>query len=447
MVPPMDEGQDPRARVGSAGALMAWAIVGLCVAAAMWVALSRPAPDASPPTGSAGLSPLELQVRAAVGAYHLSPMLAPPLLEQLDAAHADAGRRLHLAVAAGEVTGPEEARRRLDALAEETGLATDVATLDRLYREGPGAIDDRERAWLRARLGWSAELALVHGLPPTDPARAAVLAQARRTLGGLAIANLLAIGLLVGAIGSGIVLLLRWRRGRLRAAYPTPLLVAVRHPSACIEGFALYLVTYTAFSIVTPLLMPGLGLSGAWLYLPMVPLVLFATVRRGMAWKDLRQAIGWHRGRGVLREVGAGIVGWLAALPLIALALVAAQALVRHYPATHPIEQVLADADRETLLWMVALASGFAPVVEETMFRGLLFHHLRTRWAWLPAALLTSVVFAALHPQGVAALPALTTIALVMAALRAWRGSLIAPVTAHALNNGVVLVVVILLRD
>jgi hypothetical protein len=95
---------------------------------------------------------------------------------------------------------------------------------------------------------------------------------------------------------------------------------------------------------------------------------------------------------------------------------------------------------------MLALASGFAPVVEEIMFRGLLFHHLRTRWAWLPAALLTSGIFAALHPQGVAALPALTTIAMVMAALRAWRGSLIAPIAAHALNNGVVLAAFVLIQ-
>ena len=447
----MQEAPDQHTRSARSGAIVAWGIIALSVIAALASAFLAPGRHAPEPGSRVGLTERELQLRAAVAAHQLAPTLGGTVLAGLDDAMDEPGEQLHLVVLAGEMLGASEALTRIDRLTGDGLLPNDRELLGRLYRDGPSSLGDEDRGWLRARLGWSAELALVHGLAANDPARATVLAQAARTGRALAIANGVIITLLLGGIGAGILLIVRWRQGRLRAAYPTTVLVAVRHPSACLEGFAVYLLGYTAFGLLVGALtaqglIPDLGLSAAWLFLPVVPLVLLATVRRGMAWKDLRQAIGWHAGRGVLREIAAGVVGWLAALPLIAAALVVAQLLARHYPASHPIEQVLAGADQATLIAMLALASVFAPLVEETMFRGLLFHHLRTRWAWLPAALLTSAIFAALHPQGVAALPALTTIALVMAALRAWRGSLIAPIAAHALNNGVVLVVVVLMR-
>ena len=447
----MDDAPDQRTPAARSGGMVAWAIIGLCVAVALWSAFIHPERHGPQPGTSGGLSPLELQVRAVVGADQVSSALGATLLKQFDAELTRSGERLHLVVVAGEVVGPADALTRLAALVDDAALVADRELLGRLYRDGAGSLREEERTWLRARLGWTAELALVHGLPSSDSGRVAVLAQASRTTRALAIANGMIAALVLGGSVAAIVLIVRWRQGRLRAAYPTPLLVAVRHPTACIEGFAVYLLTYTAFgmlvhSLVAYALIPDFGMSAVWLYLPLVPLMLIATVRRGMTWKDLRQAIGWHTGRGVLREIAAGVLGWLAALPLLVAALFVAMLLNRYYPASHPIEQMLAGADAATLFALLAVASVFAPLVEETMFRGLLFHHLRTRWAWLPAALLTSGIFAALHPQGVAALPTLTTIALVMAALRAWRGSLIAPVAAHALNNGVAVMVVVLLQ-
>jgi len=49
------------------------------------------------------------------------------------------------------------------------------------------------------------------------------------------------------------------------------------------------------------------------------------------------------------------------------------------------------------------------------------------------------------HPQGWIAVPALSAIAMVLAALREWRGSLIAPMAAHALSNFIVLTLALLL--
>jgi len=73
--------------------------------------------------------------------------------------------------------------------------------------------------------------------------------------------------------------------------------------------------------------------------------------------------------------------------------------------------------------------------MEETMFRGIFLHHLRQRWSWIASASVVSLIFAMLHPQGWVAIPALASIAMVLGALREWRGSLIAPMAAHACNN------------
>jgi membrane protease YdiL (CAAX protease family) len=47
------------------------------------------------------------------------------------------------------------------------------------------------------------------------------------------------------------------------------------------------------------------------------------------------------------------------------------------------------------------------------------------------------LIFAALHPQGFLAIPALASIGMGFSLLREWRDSLIAPMVAHAINNGI----------
>jgi len=111
--------------------------------------------------------------------------------------------------------------------------------------------------------------------------------------------------------------------------------------------------------------------------------------------------------------------------------------------ASSPIVQELSGGPWR-LAGLYAMACIFAPFMEETMFRGILFHHLRQRWSWVVTAGIVSVIFAMLHPQGWVAVPALTAIAMVLSALREWRGSLIAPMAAHACNNFLVLTLALL---
>ena len=96
-------------------------------------------------------------------------------------------------------------------------------------------------------------------------------------------------------------------------------------------------------------------------------------------------------------------------------------------------------------LQVILLARVIAPIVEETMFRGVLYRHLREAshaWRWLPSVIfsgtVSSFIFAIVHPQGIVAVPVLMALAYGFVIAREWRGTLIPAIVGHALNNGVV---------
>ena len=83
-----------------------------------------------------------------------------------------------------------------------------------------------------------------------------------------------------------------------------------------------------------------------------------------------------------------------------------------------------------------------APIIEETMFRGVLFRYLRDRtggWSRFSsvafAAVFNGLIFASVHPQGLIGIPVLTALAVGFSLVRQWRHSLMAPMIMHALNN------------
>jgi membrane protease YdiL (CAAX protease family) len=91
----------------------------------------------------------------------------------------------------------------------------------------------------------------------------------------------------------------------------------------------------------------------------------------------------------------------------------------------------------------VLLAVVWAPISEEMMFRGLLFPGLSAWLRWVLGALGGAFIFAVIHPQGWAGVPAIMALAMAFSLLRMWRQSLIAPMTAHALNNGILCVLLL----
>jgi len=95
--------------------------------------------------------------------------------------------------------------------------------------------------------------------------------------------------------------------------------------------------------------------------------------------------------------------------------------------------------------WQLALiASVIAPAVEEFVFRGLVLRRLvGSRGLW-PGILITSAIFALLHPQ---ALLGAFVIGIVLALLYLSSGSLLLSILAHAINNSVVSLGILLMSS
>lgn len=89
------------------------------------------------------------------------------------------------------------------------------------------------------------------------------------------------------------------------------------------------------------------------------------------------------------------------------------------------------------LLWSISIVI-VAPVVEEVIFRGLVFRALRTRWNFVPTLALTGLAFAAFHFDA-ATLPPLMVTGAFFAYAYERTGSLWGAIVPHAGLNALVL--------
>jgi membrane protease YdiL (CAAX protease family) len=317
-----------------------------------------------------------------------------------------------------EALGAERARAELEKLARTLSADPDFGTLWRIYGEdAPPAPDE---GFVR-RNGWFARLALSKGLPDDHPLRRDLLVGARRTFLGSSLAVLGALAALV----AGMVLLplgiSRLARGALRFAYEPP-------PRAPVD--VVWLQT-------TALLLAGVIVTafvGAWFMWALV-LVPLWPLARGVGPAEWRAGLGLVRGRGIAREAAAGLVGYLAGTPVYAAGYLATFLLARSFGEAvhHPAVDEASDASAHLHLFLATCA--WAPLVEEAVFRGAFQRYLRPRMSRVVTAALVGLVFAFVHPQGWAAIPALMAIGGWFALLREWRGTLIPSVVAHAMHN------------
>jgi membrane protease YdiL (CAAX protease family) len=489
--------------------LLAWLIILAVVALVVWGQLGRrAAEEPNAPAASAHRQlPLELQARVLVGTTAIqgksSSGSADPA-KQVEALNTGSGdQRLCAAVIAGELLGPEAAHKQLaamqGALAERhIPLTLEQEKLRRLllhlytdYKaarwNGP-SVGESEREVLRRELGWFGELALAPAAGPDKVARAAVLAPAQRTaltgiIFGLGFVVVAAAGLL-----ALFLLLVFLTNGRCRARFQTG------SPAGGIyaETFALWLVLFGGLSLLvyrfrlTEYGILLLGLPG------LISLLTLAwPVLRGYSWRQVRREIGLggeprgvsprlacsNRGLAplgsprVVRELVFGLITYAMALPLLVVGLLVMLLLVRVQsvlggaggPGTpldpgdmpsHPIVDVLVNASGWQRAQLFILACVIAPLVEETMFRGVLYRHLREATSrlslfvsFLLSATVVSFLFAVVHPQGFLAIPVLMALAYAFALAREWRDTLLPSMVAHGLNNGVAFTIFLLLMS
>jgi membrane protease YdiL (CAAX protease family) len=446
---------------------LAWLI--FVVAVVFWT-LILPRLRQSAPEAERGREPLQdatmrLQARTLLGTGYLLHQSGPDLYPQAQAMldHGPYGQRLRFVTLAGELEGPAEARKQLarlkrerreealDATGEEMRL-TDL--LERLYEDyedsrlDAPSLSESDRAELRRGLGWFGKLALAPEGGPDAAARREVLDSARRA----ALATLGSAGGVVLLIGAGVVVLvvlgILLGQGRLRGG----LRVGSPYGGVYAETFALWMVAYPALgfalglmaSAETWLLFNGLGMLASLA-------VLFWPVARGVPWDRLRRDLGLVLGRRPAAEPLLGLAGYAGTWPVLIVPLILVllfTQLVKRFgwepiEPTHPVVGPVLSGDWWVRAQVLLVACVGAPLVEETMFRGLLYRHLReasVRFGRVAgvffSAGLTSFVFAVIHPQGLLGIPVLATLAFGFALMREWRGTLVPSMVAHAVHNG-----------
>jgi membrane protease YdiL (CAAX protease family) len=323
-------------------------------------------------------------------------------------------------------------------------LRADATLLRRLYTDGPDSIGESGRQRLEQRLGWFGRLAVTQGRTGPNPQRDQLLGQARATRTG-SIATVVALGLGGGAgLVALVVAVVLLATGLIRPAMVRP---SPGGPPRMLVLFTIWFYGFFGLTLTLGRWVPQLPVIGHELIAAVwTGAVVLLPVMRETDWTAWRQTVGLHTGRGVAMEMLCGVGGYLAGLPLLAVALLVTLALSRlgDVQPTHPITEEFAGVMSVTKFFgLFAVVSILAPLIEETVFRGLLYGHLRRRWHPVVSAVVVALIFAMIHPQGWAAIPVLGTIAFVLAMLREWRGSLVASMTAHGLNNAAVLLIMV----
>ena len=178
-------------------------------------------------------------------------------------------------------------------------------------------------------------------------------------------------------------------------------------------------------------------LEGMSLPLMYVPVLLLARARLcAPAGLGLVRALGLRPGPGGWRALG-----WVAALLIaagIAIDITLGLASEAAGIAPHWTEWFDEDLAWGSTAMVVASLLGtivFAPVLEEIVFRGLLYGTLRRRLGWPAAAALSAAVFAAAHGYGVAGFGSVLASGVLWAIAYEKTGSLLPGMAAHAANN------------
>lgn len=195
-----------------------------------------------------------------------------------------------------------------------------------------------------------------------------------------------------------------------------PLVVqGVIHLTGLAEDERLILLTSAVMTIITTVVVLGI--------------FLVAQGRSPWNWGAFGWQFSWW-------HVRYGLVGLLIAAPVYGIVAWVSVMLFKDRAEPHPLIPMLQSTrDPWTLLLLVLMAVVMAPLIEETLFRGVLFRACHNRIAFWPAALLSGALFAAGHGQLVALLP-IFVLGVLFALLARRAGSLWAAAVAHGAFNG-----------
>lgn len=135
-------------------------------------------------------------------------------------------------------------------------------------------------------------------------------------------------------------------------------------------------------------------------------------------------------------NLGYGVAGYLATLPLVLALGSLSQVIFRHFPNTSPnpiLPLLSAEQSPSGRLLIFAMVAVGAPVFEELFFRGALWSGLRARYGAVASVFGSAALFALVHPPS-NWLP-IFGLGIGLAVMRELRQSLIPCITAHLIQN------------
>jgi membrane protease YdiL (CAAX protease family) len=143
---------------------------------------------------------------------------------------------------------------------------------------------------------------------------------------------------------------------------------------------------------------------------------------------------------GFFRTVITAGVFLLAAWPLILLADIATQRMLRGAsPPQQPIVEMFNESTTlEQRILIIVLAVSFAPLAEEFIFRFFIYGVMKRYLGKVVAVLASALLFAAVHAHLPSFAP-LFVLGSCFAIAYEWSGSILVPMTMHALFNAVTL--------
>lgn len=392
-------------------------------------------------------------------------------------------QRLCYVLLINENNGPDEAAKKLSELddkADQAGFEMNedqeklryiVGTVIESHQQGDmdaEPLTDDERELLKTKLGWVGQLALAPEGTRNKETRKELLAEASWSMGVMITAVVLGLLTLMSGVALAALFAVLFGTRKLTPKFMT----RGKSTNIYIETFALWMVVFFVGPqlVAVAIRFSGIEMStamdmlmGNGFFLGSL-LVLIYPVMRGISFKQLREDIGWTAKEGFV-DIFVSPINYIAGTPLMFCGMICvivltmvASLFVAEKPfgtgvaAGHPIQDVFAGGEWFGIATMIFMACIAAPIVEETMFRGVLYRHLRelsANWArWgsvIFSAVFNGLIFAAIHPQGFVAIPLLTCLAISFSLTREWRDSLIAPMIMHGINNGAVTAMMLLM--
>lgn len=147
------------------------------------------------------------------------------------------------------------------------------------------------------------------------------------------------------------------------------------------------------------------------------------------------------------QDIVWGIGAVFANIPIMLVAIAVTAVTSRFLPGgAHPVTEQLSNPTVTSVLRVLFFASVVAPIWEEIVFRGMLFPAIANATRSIPYGIIgSSVLFAAIHPQGAVGVIPLATIGAMLCFVGYQRKSVVSGIVFHAIHNGATLIGALLL--